>query len=169
MAGERHAWWEERIQNINAFVTLIMCACVCMCKMCTSDGTETYWISNTLLPAIYHLLSPYLCILWMLSGVNSARISLQQIEPSHAICFNWALLHCRTHIESWIHLTIITDRTDPQLCNVWLQKKQSKASRLLLFTMYSSASFLSVLEIRRKIWLAWICFGRLAYTLYIYM
>lgn len=34
-----------------------------------------------------------------LRGVNSAQISLQQIEPLHAICFNLAFLRCRTHIQ----------------------------------------------------------------------
>lgn len=71
-----------------------------------------------MLVAIYYLPSSHPCILWMLSGVNSASISPQQIEPLHAILFNLAPLHRRTHVELEVHPTIITDRTGPQLFHV---------------------------------------------------
>lgn len=124
-AGLYLGWWMTFLMRKEDSKDSCFCdphyVCVCGCKTCVKRN-DTQWISNTLLPAICHLLSSYLSTLWMLSGVNSAQISPEQIEPLHAICFNLAVLHCQTHNESRIHLTIITNRTDPQLCNVWLQK-----------------------------------------------
>lgn len=77
-----------------------MCVSAQLCETQMSGGvgrTETTEFQTPCSQLFTANQPPYLCILWMLSGVNSAQISLQQIEPLHAICFNLASLHCQAH------------------------------------------------------------------------
>lgn len=69
--------------------------CVYVSSEVEAFHTRNPWLQDFKDPAPCYFcwIAPYMCcvIPWMLSGVNGAWVSLQQIEPLHAICCHFSL------------------------------------------------------------------------------